>query len=130
MRAKWIPLLRNKGCSLGEAVEATIKDIGDHWVVDGVYVPPPRQNSAERSRNSSVDMSSPPAAKKQKRMFTAKVLDGKTICKPYNDARGCQERCPFPNSVHACDVLVGSTDGKNGKVCGSKQHSRLGHHFR
>ena len=57
----------------------------------------------------------------------AKTVDGKQICKPFNDNRqgkGCKfgDKCKF---AHACDVVV-ERDGKKA-ACGSLEHNRLNH---
>ena len=46
---------------------------------------------------------------------------GKTICKYWNDSRGCKSWCPRKHE-HVCDVLLA-----NGKACGSRGHNRAGH---
>ena len=46
--------------------------------------------------------------------------DGKEICKPSQDARGCNDnRC---KKAHACDIMV-SED----RICGSYTHNRQNH---
>ena len=46
--------------------------------------------------------------------------NGKTICKGYNDARGCQNpACAF---VHCCDVLMSTN-----KACSGTTHNRASH---
>ena len=47
--------------------------------------------------------------------------NGLTICKMYNDARGCKQWCPN-NQAHCCDVQI-----KGGKGCFAKNHSRNTH---
>ena len=49
-----------------------------------------------------------------------KDKEGRSICKPYNDTRGCRNGAKCRAS-HACDVLLRSV------VCGSKSHSRMNH---
>jgi len=44
-----------------------------------------------------------------------------TICKAWNDTRGCKKDCP-KHFVHVCDILLSTN-----KLCGSKQHNRLNH---
>ena len=55
---------------------------------------------------------------------TAGHLNGKEICKPFNDARGCAkspQQCPLQR-LHVCDAV-----GADGVLCGSKTHSRAQH---
>ena len=49
--------------------------------------------------------------------------NGKPICKPYNDGRGCARTCP-QGHAHVCDVEV------NGKACGFSNHCRTTHRGR
>jgi hypothetical protein len=60
-------------------------------------------------------------ADKGNRIMTANVLkNGKQVCKPFNDPRGC--RMKGCSREHACDVLK-----PNGEVCGNRNHNRLEH---
>ena len=53
-----------------------------------------------------------------KKAKTAREHVGRTLCKRWNDNRGCAKAdC---QDLHACDVLLAS-----GKVCASTQHNRL-----
>ena len=50
----------------------------------------------------------------------ATTKDGKTICKWFNDQRGCDKVCP-KGMANVCDVSV------NGRACGAASHSRKTH---
>ena len=43
---------------------------------------------------------------------------GRSICKPYNDNRGCKRKCPF-GKAHKCDAFK-----RDGKPCLSTNHCR------
>ena len=65
-------------------------------------------------------MGSKPQKGGGKGLKTCKITaDGKALCKPFNDPRGCNnEKCPLE---HKCDVRLPS-----GSACGGN-HSRLTH---
>ena len=43
------------------------------------------------------------------------------ICKPWNDPRGCKDKCPR-GQTHCCDVML-----SNGRICASTSHNRWAH---
>ena len=51
---------------------------------------------------------------------TARHANGRKLCKPFNDARGCHN--PKCRDVHGCDAMLPSGEG-----CGSSSHNRLRH---
>ena len=77
--------------------------------------------STERERTPRGNASRQPTFKEVARAIKTSITapDGRRICKPFNDNRGCskKDRC---DKSHCCDALV------NGRVCG-KSHSRLFH---
>ena len=93
------------------------------------------KGKGKKGKGSSSDFSPPPpallAVKKEetgkgsevKRQWVTARYDknNNTICKKYNDARGCGSTCPM-GFQHVCDVVLA-----NGKVCGAKAHNRRSH---
>ena len=53
---------------------------------------------------------------------TASTFQGKTICKRYNDNRGCKGKTCPSGDKHVCDVIK-----DNGQPCGATKHNRQGH---
>ena len=72
---------------------------------------------------------SPPKERKPKVAATVMTktglhFNGREVCKPHNDPRGCtrkESQCPNKRA-HVCDVLK-----DDGKVCGSATHTRSEH---
>ena len=83
-----------------------------------------RAMPSRRSRPNDEDEPSTPPAKRQRQMRTGGHFQGREVCKPFNDARGCtkQEKlCPL-GRIHVCDAI-----GDDGQICGSRAHSRAQH---
>lgn len=76
-----------------------------------------------KGKNKGASGQQSPATFKHKMGPTAKEdHNGKGLCKPWNDKRGCVTPCPH-GKKHACDVVL----GRNGQACGSTAHNRQGH---
>ena len=74
-----------------------------------------------------VQPESPPRERKPEVAAAVKTglhFNGREVCKPHNDPRGCtREESQCPNKrAHVCDAL-----NEGGKVCGSMAHTRSQH---
>ena len=88
--------------------------------------PPPVQGSPTpkgakgkgRGKGESGDLPYPP----KKFWATIRVTkEGGTICKMYNDDRGCKQWCPYKHE-HCCDIKL-----RGGRACGATSHTRRTH---
>ena len=143
IRCEWARILRSNvpdGVTMGEAISDSKNYAGAMWLMPPTESMPQQHNWAESSprptkqpdKNRSPggkgkgggkgkDGKSPGPEKYQLKIKTARAgKDGKRICKPFNDSRGCATpQCP---EAHVCDVLT-----PLGDACNSSGHSRTGH---
>ena len=119
------------GIRRGLSAEAALKEAVRHfhleWRAPAAQLPPVVE---EGSRKRAADP--PPAApsvtepakrravKGDRFQTVSMIKGGKSLCKPWNDGRGCASKaCP---NLHACDVRLPS-----GKGCMSTAHTRMSH---
>jgi hypothetical protein len=123
-RSKEVELVRS-GWPQGEALARALALSEVSWTIG-----PASQPVASAEGNLS-DSSMPagsarkrPKSSSGKAIITVNALtNGKSLCKRWNDQRGCTQRerdCP-DGKKHACDVRKA-----DGSACGSTQHNRFG----
>jgi hypothetical protein len=82
--------------------------------------PPPPPPSSSQSQQPRSNVARASGTGQTKKWATTNAVDDKTICKPFNDRRGCKSKnC---KKYHCCDVVL-----EGGKKCASKDHSRKNH---
>ena len=87
----------------------------------GVQQPPGQFNAAVPPTPPKVPNNEVPS---RKRWATAKVTTQNwTICKKYNDGRGCAGKSCADGHAHVCDVILAATK----KPCQQKDHTRATH---
>ena len=108
--------LMRSGWPQGEALIKAIAEMEIAWSI------PPDAGQAAKSNGNNTQNNGEPNSKRQKHINHDE--NGKQICKPRNDVRGCSgngKRCPN-GKEHKCDVVK-----KDGTPCLSKTHNRGGH---
>ena len=116
-RATMVMKMR-QGWPQTEALRAARREHAIDW-----KTPPITPN--KRARGESPEPMSPDAKRQRNGGRTGLHYNGKEICKPHNDQRGCtkgEAQCPL-HRLHVCDKVR-----PDGSVCGSRTHKRSQHH--
>jgi len=83
--------------------------------------PPSGAASSTAVLRSASDVAKNSSVSKKRWQTVSTIADGTSVCKPYNDKRGCYSRCP-KGEAHCCDIRLAS-----GKPCANRGHTRLQH---
>ena len=138
VRSEWARLTRNSGESLGEAVVSSHTYVASLWMTEptrpaaaldrgdkgGGKGRPGSDDRGRGNREQGKDRATKdrehegPARSRAVSETCRAESNGKKLCKPWNDARGCNNsKCP---DVHLCDIML-----PLGKLCLQK-HQRGG----
>ena len=140
MRARAIELVRGVQKELwGNALLQALKDCSHRWaetrtslnprakavrpqlpVNPQTPVPPGTPTPPGRPQPLPPPGGPAPSPKKWKTGST--LMNGASVCKRWNDPRGCAKACPN-GKAHVCDIVLASS----GRICGRKDHPRTKH---
>ena len=123
-RGKMIGFMR-RGWPAGEALQEALRDCKDEFRERRISAPDRHKSRSPRRVDKAGDGGKGSPGKGGSKQLqsgsglrTATTLPGgKSICKPWNDDRGCKGSC---SKAHSCDRIL----AKTGKVCGATSHSR------